>query len=134
MVMKRMMILALTLAMATPVFALPPLSENAYINDRLVQARVADRIRKECDAISARLVYAYSQARALKRYALEQGYTDAEIEAFLDSRAEKDRVKAAAEAYLAANGAVAGDAASFCALGVKEIAAGSIAGSLIYEN
>ncbi len=132
--MKRMMIFAVTVALATPAFALPPLSENTYVNDRLIQARVADRIRKECDAISARFAYAYSQARALKRYAQQQGYSDAEIEAFLDSKDDKARVKAAAEAYLAANGAVAGDPASFCAIGVKEIAAGSVAGSLIYEN
>jgi hypothetical protein len=134
--MKPMTILVLTVvtAMATPALALPPLSENEYINDRLIQARVADRIRKECDSINARFAYAYSQARALKQYALDQGYSEAEIEAFLDSRADKDRVKAAAEAYLAANGVVAGDAASFCALGTKEIAAGSVAGSLIYER
>jgi hypothetical protein len=133
---KQMTILVLTvvIAMATAALALPPLSENEYINDRLIQARVADRIRKECDSINARFAYAYSQARALKQYALDQGYTEAEIEAFLDSRADKDRVKAAAEAYLAANGVVAGDAASFCALGIKEIAAGSVAGSLIYER
>jgi Family of unknown function (DUF5333) len=132
--MKRLMILALMMGIATPALALPPLSENAYINDRLVQARVADRIRKECPSISARFAFAYSQARALKQYALDQGYTDAEIEAFLDSKPDKARVKAAAEDYLAANGVVAGDAQSFCALGAKEIANKSVAGSLIYEN
>jgi hypothetical protein len=132
--MKRMIILALIMGMATPVMALPPLSENAYINDRLVQARVADRIRKECPSVSARFAYAYSQARALKQYALDQGYSDAEIEAFLDSKPDKNRVKTAAEAYLAANGVVQGDAASFCTLGAKEIANKTVAGSLIYEN
>jgi Family of unknown function (DUF5333) len=132
--MKRMMILALMMGMATPALALPPLSENAYINDRLIQASVADRIRKECPSISARFAYAYSQARALQRYALDLGYTDAEIEAFLDSKPDKKRVKAAAEAYLAANGAVSGIADGFCALGAKEIASQTVAGSLIYEN
>jgi hypothetical protein len=132
MAMKRLMIFALALGLATPALALPPLSENTYINDRLIQARVADRIRKECGSIAARFAYAYSQARALKRYALDQGYSEAEIEAFLDSKADKDRVKAAAEAYLLANGAT--DEAGFCALGRAEIAAGSVAGSLIYEN
>lgn len=132
--MKPILTLALMLGLATPALALPPLSDNDYVNDRLIQARVADRIRNECDSISARFVFAYSQARALKQYALDQGYSDAEIEAFLDSKADKDRVKAAAEAYLAANGAVAGDEAGFCALGAREIAAGSVAGSLIYEN
>jgi Family of unknown function (DUF5333) len=132
MAMKKLMIFAVTMGLATPVWALPPLSENAYINDRLIQARVADRIRKECDSIAARFAYAYSQARALKQYALDQGYTEAEIEAFLDSKADKARVKAAAEAYLAANGAT--NEAGFCALGRKEIANGTVAGSLIYEN
>lgn len=130
--MKHVLILALTLGLATPALALPPLSQNAYINDRLIQARVADRIRKECDDIAARFAYAYSQARALKRYALDLGYSDAEIDAFLGSKPDKDRVKAAAEAYLAANGAT--DEAGFCALGRREIAAGTVAGSLIYEN
>lgn len=130
--MKRVMVAALCLGLATPALALPPLSDNAYINDRLIQARVADRIRKECGDIAARFAYAYSQARALKQYALDQGYSDAEIEAFLDSKPDKDRVKAAAEAYLVANGAT--DEAGFCALGQREIAAGTVAGSLIYEN
>ncbi len=130
--MKTCLTLALILGVATPALALPPLSDNAYINDRLIQARVADRIRKECDSIAARFAYAYSQARALKQYAIDLGYSDAEIEVFLDSKADKDRVKAAAEAYLAANGATS--EAGFCALGRKEIVAGTIAGSLIYEN
>jgi hypothetical protein len=128
--------LILTLALPTALAAqdLPPLSENGYVNERLIQARVADRIRKECPSISARFAYAYSQARALKRWALDQGYTEAEIEAFLDSRPDRDRVKAAAEAYLTENGAVAGQPDSFCALGEQEIANGTIAGSLIYRN
>jgi hypothetical protein len=132
MVMKKLLTLALILGLATPALALPPLSENTYINDRLIQARVADRIRRECSDISARFAYAYSQARALQRYARDLGYSDTEIDAFLDSKADKDRVKAAAEAYLAANGAT--DEAGFCALGRREIAAGTVAGSLIYEN
>jgi Family of unknown function (DUF5333) len=132
--MTRMMIFAVMMAVATPALALPPLSENDYVNDRLIQASVADRIRKECPTIAARFAYAYSQARALKQYALDQGYTDAEITAFLRSKPDKKRVKAAAEAYLAANGVVQGDAQSFCTLGMQEIANQTIAGSLIYEN
>jgi hypothetical protein len=128
--------LALALLVALPTAAaaqdLPPLSENGYVNDRLIQARVADRIRKECPTINARFAYAYGQARALQRWALDQGYSQDQIDTFLDSDADKKRIKAAAEAYLADNGVVDGDAATFCALGEAEIAAGSVAGSLIY--
>ena len=111
--------------------ALPPLSQNDYINHRLISARVADRIRKTCPDISARIFYAYSQARALERYALDLGYSKQQIEAFIDSDVEKTRVKAAAEDYLKANGATPGNIAGFCALGREEIAKKSIAGSLL---
>ena len=124
--------MAALLALSAPASALPPLGENAYVTDRLVAARVADKIRKACPTISARLFYAYSQARALKRWVAGQGYPEATIEAFLDDKAEKKKIYARAEDYLKANGAT--DAAGFCALGKTEIAKKSIIGSLIYEN
>ena len=108
--------------------SLPPLAENTYVTDRLIAARVADRIRKTCPTIGARLVYAFTQARALKRYAEGQGYSEAEIEAFLDDKAEKKKIYARAENYLKANGATEGNVDGFCALGQKEIAGKTIAG------
>lgn len=114
--------------------SLPPLAENTYVTDRLMAARVADRIRKTCPTIGARLVYAFTQARALKRYAEGQGYSEAEIEAFLDDKAEKKKIYARAEDYLKANGATEGSVDGFCALGQKEIAGKTIAGSLLYAK
>ena len=133
--MKRILILATLLAatgLSAPAAALPKLSENSYVTDRLIAARVADRIRKTCPEISARIIYAFSQARALKRWAEDQGYSESEIEGFLDDKAEKKKIYAKAEAYLKDNGAT--DEAGFCALGRAEIGKRSIIGSLIYEN
>lgn len=133
--MKKTLSLALMLAMAAaaaPAAALPPLGENDYVTERLIAARVADRIRKTCPDISARIFYAFSQARALKSWAEDQGYSEEEIDSFLDNRKEKKKIYARAETYLAENGAT--DEAGFCALGKAEIAKGSIIGSLIYEN
>jgi hypothetical protein len=115
--------------------ALEPLSKNAYITDRLIAARVADRIRKTCpDEIGARTIYAFSQAWELKGWAEDQGYTSAAIKSFLKDKTEKKVIYDRAEKYLAANGATPDNAAGFCTLGHKEIAAKSIAGSLIYEK
>jgi hypothetical protein len=133
--MKKTIALALLLsisAAAVPAAALPPLGENAYVTERLIAARVADRIRKTCPDISARILYAFSEARALVAWAEDQGYSEDEIDLFLDDRREKRKIYAAAEDYLAVNGAV--DEAGFCALGRAEIEKGSIIGSLIYEN
>lgn len=130
--MKRLIALALTAAtLASPVAAQTPLSSEKYINDRLIAARAADRIRRECDSINARMIFAFQEARALKRYASDQGYSDAEIDAFLDDRAEKDRIYTIAETYLGQKGATAGNGESFCRIGRDEIAANSVIGTLL---
>lgn len=116
---------------SVPAMALEPLAQEKYINDRLIAARIADRIRRECPNIDARMVYAWSQARALKKYARDKGYSESEIEAFLDSRPDKDRIYAVAEDYMARNGVTKGDAESFCRLGRDEIAKKTVTGSLL---
>ena len=130
--MKKLIAIALTAAtLAAPALALEPLAQERYVNDRLIAARVADRVRRECPSINARIVYAWSQARALKRYAENKGYSSSEIDAFLDSKQDKARIYAAAEDYLSRNGARKGDAESFCRIGRNEIASKSVAGSLL---
>lgn len=126
--------LAATLATGLQASALEPLGGNSHITDRLVAARVADRIRRTCPDIGARILYAFSQAFALRDWAAGQGYSKSEIDAFLKDGDEKRKIYARAEDYLAANGAVPGDVAGFCALGRKEIATKTIVGSLIHEK
>lgn len=138
--MKRSLHLALSLVLGTLIAtgagasAREPLRENSYVTERLVAARVADRIRKTCPEIGARLIHAFSEAHALKAWAEKQGYTAEEIDRFLKDKAEKRTIYARAEAYLAAKGATPGNVQGFCDLGRKEIAAHSIVGSLIYEK
>jgi hypothetical protein len=118
-------------ALAQPAAALEPLAQEKYINDRLIAARIADRIRKTCPTINARIFYAYGEARKLQGYARKQGYSDAQIDAFLDSKTEKKRIYAVAEDYLTRNGAKKDDPESFCRIGRDEIAKNTIIGSLL---
>lgn len=122
--------LALAAALfATPAVALPPLSQETHISDQLVSARVADVIRRGCPTIDGRLVYAFSQARALKRYAEQKGYTLAQIDAFLNSKEDRARIYARADAYLRDN--KASNEAGLCRLGREEIAKKTVTGSLL---
>ncbi|WP_246026733.1 DUF5333 domain-containing protein [Paracoccus luteus] len=118
-------------ALASPAAALEPLSSERYINDRLIAARIADRIRRECPTIDGRLIYAFQQARALERYALDRGYSKQQVDAFLDSKADKARIYAVAEDYMGRNGVTKGDAESYCRLGRQEIANRTVTGSLL---
>ncbi len=118
-------------ALAQPAAALEPLSQEKYVNDRLIAARIADRIRKTCPTINARIFYAYGEARKLQGYARKQGYSDAQIDAFLDSKTEKKRIYAVAEDYLTRNGAKKDDPESFCRIGRAEMQKNTIIGSLL---
>ncbi|AGT09573.1 DUF5333 domain-containing protein [Paracoccus aminophilus] len=126
---------AITLA-ATPGFALAlePLSQNKYVNDRLIAARIADRIRKECPSYDARMIYAFGQARALKAWTLKQGYTSRQIDAFLDNKDDKKRIYAVADDYLKRRGAVRGNAQSFCAVGAQEFANNSYIATFLVKK
>lgn len=126
-----MLIAAATLATAMPAMAQANMAEDRYLNDRLVAARVADRIRRECPSIDLRVVSAWSQARALQRYARKQGNSDAAIDDYLDSKPVKKRIYGIADQYLAQQGAKAGDAESYCRVGRDEIAKNTVSGSLL---
>lgn len=112
-------------ASGLPAIAQVPLAQEKYVNDRLIAARIADRIRRECPSYGARMVYAFNQARALKRYALDKGYSEEQIDTFLDSREDRRRIYAVAEEYLTAKGAKDGDPQSFCTVGQQEFASNS---------
>lgn len=129
--MFRPLLIAAALMAATPAAALEPLSAEPYVNDRLVQARVADLVRRGCPSIDARLVRAFNEARALKRYARDKGYSETQIDDFLDSREERARIYAQADRYMVERGVVNGEPQTFCRLGRDEIAQQTVAGSLL---
>ena len=128
---KPVLVLALLAPLATPAAALEPLAKEKYINDRLIAARIADRVRRTCPTIDGRIFHAYSEARRLERYARDKGYSKAQIDAFLDDKDEKARIYGVAEEYLKRHGAKSGDAESFCKVGQQEIQNRTIIGSLL---
>lgn len=129
--MKPIAIALIFATLAGPAAALEPLAQEKHVNDRLIAARIADRVRRTCPSVDARILYAYGEARKLKRYALNKGYSSAQIDAFLDDKVEKKRIYAVAEDYLKRKGAKAGDAESFCTVGRQEIRNKTIIGSLL---
>ena len=130
-----MKLAALTLAafavLSAPAMAKVPLEDNQHITDSLMAGRVADVIRSTCPSISARMVTAYAKLEDLKKYAFDQGYTEAEVKAFLKDKSQKDRIKALAADYLKKAGAVEGDVESYCVAGRAEIDKGTLAGSML---
>ncbi len=125
------LVLALAPATAGAAQSLPPLIDNERVRTEFLAAAVGDEIRKHCSSITPRLMVVFGKVRDLERYAEGLGYTSDEIKAFRKSAENKARLKELRDAYLAANGVVAGNADSYCALGLREIENGTLIGSLL---
>jgi hypothetical protein len=115
----------------TAVMAKPPLREVAEIDDMVMKVAIADEIRKSCDGINARLLTAYLTLNGLKSLAREKGYSDEEIEKYVTSKSEKERMRLKAEAYLAENGVQANDRTALCQFGKTQIQAQTEIGQLL---
>lgn len=113
--------------------ALPPLREVESIDEGLFTVGLANEIRRKCPTISARMFHAIGVLRGLKREARQLGYTDAQIDAHVESDVEKDRLRARGKAYMEARGLEQNEA-GFCALGRAEIAQRTEVGALLRET
>ncbi|MEM9434539.1 MAG: DUF5333 domain-containing protein [Pseudomonadota bacterium] len=129
--------LALALAMiATPAIAdaRVALKDHKPIERGLVIVAIGDALRKNCTSISPRFLRAYGYARGLYNQARALGYSDSEIDAYLDSETDKARVREKARAYLVSKGVKMQEPASYCAVGRTEIERNSQIGVLLREN
>ncbi|QJF50857.1 DUF5333 domain-containing protein [Roseobacter ponti] len=121
---------AVMLSLATSASAKPALRDVPEIDNGLFTVGLADQIRKNCPDISARFFRALSYLKGLENEARDRGYTEAEVEAHLDSDAEKDRLRARARDYMKTRGH-GQDQQGYCALGREEISRGSAIGALL---
>lgn len=111
--------LALPLALAGPLSAQPSLATVAPINDGLRALMIADQIRVACPSISARMIAGWRFARSLERQARDMGYSETQIEDFVESKQERKRLEGEASAYMTARGVVGGQPRPIARWGAK---------------
>lgn len=110
------------------------LRADPVVHEALVGVSIAYLIEKACPSISRRTIYGLSQMLKLRKYGRELGYSNKEMEKYINSREEQARFRAIVEPYLASRGAVEGNAESYCMVGRAEIAEGTVAGTLMKED
>ncbi|MEM1373827.1 MAG: DUF5333 domain-containing protein [Pseudomonadota bacterium] len=104
------------------------------IRNGLLAVAVGNEIQEKCASISPRLIRVYSLRNQLLAVARSEGFSDDEIDAYVDDETARARLEADADAYLRQNGVVEGNVDTYCALGRTEIAAGSAVGRLLRER
>lgn len=129
------LMLAVTLAVpAGTVHAKPSLRDVPEIENIIFAAALAHEISKNCHSIKPRKVKAIGMAWALKSRANDLGYSDDEIRAYVESDAEKARMRAKGRRFLNANGVNYSKPETFCTFGHAEIAESSAIGVLLKAN
>lgn len=123
--------LLVLLPVSTPAQALPPLHENPHVVRSFYAIGLADEIRDNCRTIEPRMIEAYMFLRSLQKYALDAGYTQADIDALLDNREAKNALRKTIRRDLKQRGASKKTPEGYCTVGREEIAKGSTAGRLL---
>ena len=124
-------IFGLTLAAFTAGGAQAGLRDERDINAGLLAIAAANKIRRECSDLSGKLWTARSYLTGLKKMARDRGYSDAEIDTYVDSSANKAEMRKMRNAYFKSKGASNLDHASLCVLGRAEIAGHTRVGSFL---
>ncbi len=129
-------IAVLSALLIAPTFAQakPPLREVKEIDNELYYIAIANEISEYCDDISGRRLKAIGVMWGLKSKANKLGYSDAEIRAYVESDAEKARMRTKGESYLAQHGVSYGQPQTFCTLGRAEIERNSAIGVYLRAN
>ncbi|MEM9843863.1 MAG: DUF5333 domain-containing protein [Pseudomonadota bacterium] len=129
---RRLTALFLALCLALPANAAQSgLRQEADINNALLVISVADKIRRACDSIGANLFKARSLVNNVKELALERGYSEGEIDSYINDKANRAEMRGLRNDYFEAKGASNLDAQSLCVLGRSEIASSTQIGRLL---
>ena len=121
----------LAVMFATPLAAQTPLRDVTKIRNGIVHTGMAYEISEKCSSIDARLFRGLGFLNSLRSHAEDLGYSDAQIDAYINDEDEKDRLERIGRAQLAQLGVIEGDEASYCAVGRAQIAANTRVGWLL---
>jgi len=111
----------------------PDLVTEEHINRSLLSAAISVGIARACPTMEVRQIYGLFKALELRNYARRLGYSDEEIEAFVESSEQQDRMKDWAIRYMTQQGVELDNNDTYCALGKYEIERKSLTGRLLRD-
>ena len=124
---------AVALVLALPAIAAgkPNLRDLPEIDDSMLWVALAIEISDRCPTIEPRTMRGLNYLWSIRSRAQALGYSTSEIKTYVDSDAEKARMRARGEAYVRAQGLNPTKVADLCKLGQAEIAKGSQIGAFL---
>jgi len=107
------------------------LRDVPYVRDNIIYVGMAYELSEECDDLNARVLRGISFLYSLQRHAADLGYSDAEIDDYINDDDEKKRLERIARAQLADLGVVEGEEDTYCSVGRAQMEANTRIGWLL---
>jgi len=101
------------------------------VTEGLIAAGMAIELGDQCDDVRVRYLRGLNFLQGLKNTLQEEGFTSAQIDDFIDSDVEKDRLEAIARSRLADLGVVTTQPATYCTVARGQIAQDTQVGRLL---
>lgn len=130
---KTLIAASVALLMTLPAMAAgkPNLRDLPEIDDSMLWVALAIEISDRCPTIEPRTLRGLNYLWSIRSRAQALGYSTSEIKDYVDSDAEKARMRARGEAYVRTHGLNPKKDADLCKLGQAEIAKGSQIGAFL---
>lgn len=128
---KSAVIAALVMTTVAATASAKSLRDEPTIDRPMLSVAMAIEISDKCPSISARTLKGLNYLWGLKSAAKRLGYSDAEIKSYVESDAEKARMRDLGEAYMRSKGLDPASVADLCTLGSNEIVANTLTGSFL---
>ena len=109
----------------------PALKDVAYVREGIIAIGMALELSEKCSSISPRRIRRINYLFSLRNHAFDLGFSRAEVDAYVNDKVEENRLKEIAYGRFRDLGTVSGDAASYCTVGLAEIAKGTAIGRLL---
>ncbi|MBU2993810.1 DUF5333 domain-containing protein [Octadecabacter sp. 1_MG-2023] len=101
------------------------------VTEGLIAAGMAIELDDHCGSVSVRMIRGLNFLQGLKRHLSDLGYSNSEIDQYIDNDAEKDRLEAIARQRLADLGVRRSDPSTYCTVARSQMAAGTQVGQLL---
>ena len=101
------------------------------VTEGLIAAGMAIELDDNCSDVRVRMLRGLNFLQGLKNHLQDLGYSNAEIDAYIDNRSEKQRLETLARQRLNALGVRTDDASTYCTVAQTQIAQGTQVGQLL---
>ncbi len=115
--------------LSAPAYANPANVDR--VTEGLIAAGMAIELGDKCDRVSVRMIRGLNFLQGLKSHLQDLGYSNAEIDAYIENRSEKQRLETIARQRLNALGVRVDDGSTYCTVAQGQIAEGTQVGRLL---